>query len=230
MDTLILFDIDGTLVLTGGAGERAMNRAFADLAGVTEGFRGIPMAGRTDPAILDDAVGRARLTWSAVEHERFRHRYVECLHDELRTPNPKCRTMPGVPALVESLAADRSMFVALLTGNYAEGARAKLAHFGLWGHFRCGAFGDDARDRAALVPVAVARARRRGLSEVPADRVVVVGDTPLDVACARANGVRAVAVATGPYTANQLAEAGADAVLADLSDRDAFRRALKPDS
>jgi phosphoglycolate phosphatase-like HAD superfamily hydrolase len=226
MSTLILFDIDGTLVLTGGAGERAMNRAFAELAGVAGAFHGIQMAGRTDPIILDEAVSRAGLAWSGAERDRFRARYCELLHDELQTPNPKCRAMPGVESLVGSLAADRSLFVALLTGNYAEGARVKLSHFDLWRHFRCGAFGDDAEERAALVPVAVARARGMGLAEVPVERVVVVGDTPLDVACARANGVRAVAVATGPYSERQLADSGAHAVLPDLSDAAAFKRAI----
>ncbi len=108
------------------------------------------------------------------------------------------------------------MHVGLLTGNFEPGARIKLGHFDLWRRFRFGAFGDDHLDRRALVPVAIARAREAGVPAVADGRVVVIGDTPLDVDCARAHGARAVAVATGPFNRAALEATGADVVVNTL--------------
>ena len=222
MPKLLLFDVDGTLVLTGGAGERAMNRAFAELFGIAGGFEGIPMAGRTDPLIVHDALARARIDAGDGRVLRFRERYFSLLAEELKVPGPRKGVMPGVRPLLDLLAARPDSFLALLTGNYAEAARIKLGHFDLWRYFGCGAFGDDAAERAQLVDVAIHRSRALGAPEVARRDVIVVGDTPLDVACAKANGVKAVAVATGPCRAAQLRESGADVVFEDLSETSAF--------
>jgi phosphoglycolate phosphatase len=222
MPKLLLFDVDGTLVLTGGAGERAMNRAFAGLFGIARGFEGIPMAGRTDPLIVHDALARARIDAGDGRVSRFRERYFSLLAEELEVPGPRKGVMPGVRPLLDLLAARPDSFLALLTGNYAEAARIKLGHFDLWRYFACGAFGDDAAERAQLVEVAIRRSRALGAPEVARCDVIVVGDTLLDVACAKANGVKAVAVATGPCRAAQLRESGADAVFEDLSETSAF--------
>jgi phosphoglycolate phosphatase len=222
MKSLILFDVDGTLVLTGGAGLRALERAFEDVFGVARAFEGIPVHGRTDQLILGDAIARARLSSDDTAMDRFWRRYVGRLREEIHRPGPRKGVMPGVPELLEVLHRRSDTFLALLTGNFAESARIKLEHFGLWRYFRCGAFGDDARERNHLVNVAVKRAQACGLSPLPPDRLFIVGDTPLDVACARAAGARAIAVATGSYDAARLRQSGADVVFDDLRDVDAF--------
>ncbi len=222
MPALILFDIDGTLILTGGAGTRGMTRAFRDVLQVADAFRGIQMPGRTDPLILAEAVARAGIRADADLLTRFTDRYAACLAEELRVDAPGKGIMPGVRVLLERLHARPDVFLALLTGNYQVAARLKLQHFGLWHYFRCGAFGEDAPTRDGLVPIAIARARACGVPPVAPRDVLVVGDTPLDVACAKAGGARAVAVATGGADAATLRASGADAVFETLDDSDAF--------
>jgi phosphoglycolate phosphatase len=222
MPKLLLFDVDGTLVLTGGAGERAMNRAFAELFGITRGFEGIPMAGRTDPIIVNEALAKAGIDASGASIARFRERYFARLAEEMDVPGPRKGRMPGVGRLLDALEARPDALLALLTGNYAEAARIKLGHFDLWRYFACGAFGEDAAERSQLVEVALRRCQALGSPEVARGDVFVVGDTPLDVACARANGAKAIAVATGPYGVGQLRESGADVVFEDLSETATF--------
>ena len=134
--------------------------------------------------------------------------------------------MPGIRDLLDVLQHRPDVFLGLLTGNFEAGARIKLEHFDLWSYFRCGAFGDDAADRNALVPFAVERARRCGLPEIAAGDVLVVGDTPHDIACARAAGAVAVGVATGGFTVDQLIACGADVVFENLQDNRAFLELL----
>ena len=227
--TLVLFDIDGTLVRTDGAGMRAMNRAFHDLFGVASAFDSVPMAGRTDSGILAEAARRARVGLTDDDVRRFHDRYCERLNEALTAPDHESRksVLPGVQVLLDALADRDDVFAALLTGNCEAGARIKLEHFDLWRFFRCGAYGDVAADRAELFHVAMEQAVACGAPRVPAREVVVVGDTVLDVACARAAGARCVAVATGPFDTAALANAGADVAWNDLSDTDAFLRFLR---
>ena len=224
--TIVLFDIDGTLVRTGRAGSRAMGRAFEDLFGIAGAFDGIQMAGRTDKWILEDAAARAGVSLTDSTLQAFRRRYCERLIDALPEPGPRKGVLPGVQSLLESLAALPNVFLALLTGNCEDGARLKLEHFGLWRFFRCGAFGDDARERSQLFPVVMARAHTCGAAGVSPRDVIVVGDTALDVACAVAAGARSVAVATGPSDVDTLKRSGADVVVADLTDTSAFLHLL----
>jgi phosphoglycolate phosphatase len=227
MRKLVLFDIDGTLVLTGGAGLRAMNRAIKDVLGHDDGLRDIPLAGRTDWAILTEAVARVGKSLDDGLLTRLRDGYIENLAIEIEQPGrgPKA-VMPGVRELLDTLCARDDVFVGLLTGNFEEGARIKLEHFDLWRYFTCGAYGGDAADRNALVPFAVRRARTCGLPDIGTGDVIVVGDTPHDVSCARAASAIAVAVATGGHTVDELQETGADLVLPDLSDPAAFLKLL----
>ena len=147
------------------------------------------------------------------------------LAEELQAPAASGqRVMPGVSPLLQALKRRGHVFLALLTGNYSEAARIKLDHFGLWDHFRCGAFGEDSGQRSELVAVALERARSLGLPEGALGDVFVVGDTPLDVACARAAGVRSIAVATGGCGVARLQASGPDAVFPDLTDTEAFLR------
>ena len=235
MRKLILFDIDGTLVLTGGAGIRAMNRACEELVGHPHALEGIPVAGRTDRIILADVVARAGHSLDDGLLDRLRERYITNLREEIEKPG---RTqafeslgargglkavMPGIRELLNILERRDDVFLALLTGNFEAGARIKLEHFDLWRYFRCGAFGDDAADRNALVPFAVARARECGLKDAMApEQILVVGDTPHDVACARAVGATPVGVATGGFTVDQLRESGADIVFETLAEPSRF--------
>jgi phosphoglycolate phosphatase-like HAD superfamily hydrolase len=224
--TIVLFDIDGTLVRTGRAGARAMNRAFEDLFGVPAAFDGIPMAGRTDRGILEEGASRAGIELGGGEAHRFGTRYALRLSEALTEPADLKSVLPGVRALLEAIATRDGVFPALLTGNCEVGARIKLQHFDLWKFFRCGAYGDEVTERHELFPVAIERALACGAPSVPSRDVLVVGDTVLDVACAKAAGARSIAVATGPSDAGALRSAGADIVLEDLSDTSAFMRLL----
>jgi len=202
MTTAILFDIDGTLVLTGGAGQRAMTQAFAELFDISDAFRDIPMPGRTDTWILSDAAAAHGV--SANDLHRFPEVYLKHLVTEMTKPGPRKAVMPGVRVLLESLTARDDVYLALLTGNYEASARVKLEYFDLWRYFACGAFGDDAPDRNGLLPKALARIRECGGPSIDPAETVVIGDTPLDVACAAASGARAIAVATGGYDVKAL--------------------------
>jgi phosphoglycolate phosphatase len=227
MHKLVLFDIDGTLVLTGGAGLRAMNRACEELVGHTRALEGIPVAGRTDRIILGDVMDRLGRPLDEDLLQALRDRYIACLEEEIRLPGYGVKAvLPGVQGLLDRLAARGDVLLGLVTGNFEAGARIKLGHFDLWRYFRCGAFADDAADRNALVPFAVDRARGCGLTEVPAGHVLVVGDTPHDVECARVTGAVAVGVATGPFSTADLEASGADVVFEDLRDAEAFERLL----
>jgi phosphoglycolate phosphatase-like HAD superfamily hydrolase len=224
---LLLFDIDGTLLLSGGAGLRALNQTFEEQFGVSDAFAGIPVAGRTDPLLLTQAAARAHVALDGTTRQRFHDRYCVLLETEIVHPAPRKGLMPGVDTLLRHLHPREELCVSLLTGNFARAAQIKLVHFGLWEFFVCGAYGDDAAERDELVPVALARARQRGVAiESPAD-VVVIGDTPLDVQCATVSGARSIAVATGSFDEVTLARHGATAVLSDLADQEAFLDALE---
>ena len=224
---LLLFDIDGTLLLSGGAGMRALNQAFLELFGTANAFDGIPVAGRTDPLLLRDATARVGIALDDSQRQQFHDRYCDLLELEIRQPGQRKGLMPGVEELLQYLHHQPEVCVGLLTGNFARAAQIKLEHFGLWSFFVCGAYGDDAAQRDDLVPVAVGRARMAGVVVRSPAHVVVIGDTPLDIRCAMAAGATSIAVATGSYDAQTLGARGATAVLVDLSAREAFLAVLK---
>ncbi|MGE5835288.1 MAG: HAD family hydrolase [Acidobacteriota bacterium] len=216
---IVLFDIDGTLIRSGGAGVRGMNAAFERLHGVRGALDGVSLAGRTDRAIVGDVLRATGVEPTDREVARVREAYIEHLRVEIKRPvADPTGVLPGVVAVLDAMAAAPHARVGLLTGNFEPGAAVKLSHFDLWERFTFGAFGDDHVDRRALVPVALDRARRAGHSTPAPNRVVVIGDTPLDVDCAKAHGARAVAVATGPFDRAALAAAGADLVVETFED------------
>lgn len=226
MRTLLLFDIDGTLILSGRAGLRAMNRAFEDVTGVPAAFHGIDAAGRTDGYLIEKAATQAGIDLTPERRAQLEHRYYERLAEEIVHPGEgRKQIMPGVRPLIDALVPRGDVTLALLTGNFRRSAEIKLVYFDLWKPFRFGAFADDATDRNLLVPVALTRAREAG-HEPHTDRVIVIGDTPLDVECARAGGVRALGVATGSHSVHQLRHAGAYEAFEDLSGTDDVLRAL----
>jgi phosphoglycolate phosphatase len=216
--TLILFDIDGTLVLTGGAGARAMTRAFQKLFAVSDAFRDIPMPGRTDAQILSSAAAAHGIPLDSPALGRFPDVYIPYLAVELDKPGPRKGIMPGIRELLDTLSARRDVYLSLLTGNYERAARLKLEYFDLWRYFSAGAFGDGAADRNGLVPKAMANVIQCGGPSVRSSEVVVIGDTPLDIACAAAAGAHSIAVATGSHTSDDLRAVGAEVVFEDLSD------------
>jgi phosphoglycolate phosphatase len=238
---LLLFDVDGTLVMTGGAAVRAMDAAFEEVFGVRGAFAGVSLAGRTDGAILADAFARA-FPAPAVSQPidgavaRYKAAYFTRFAEEILKPVPSDPTrptwarfkgvFPGVRELLDALLPRPDAFLGLLTGNYARGARIKLTYFDLWRYFTCGAFADDSLDRPALVPIAIERARTAGCPPVAPSDVVIIGDTPLDVACARAAGVSSVAVATGGFSTDALHAAGADVVFESFADTESVVAAL----
>ena len=196
-----------------------MSRAFDEVFAIANAFEGIPMAGRTDAWILNDALAAHGIPPDSSELQRFRDVYVRHLAIELEKPGVARKgLMPGVRELLDALAQRDDLYLALLTGNYEDGARLKLEYFDLWKYFPCGAFGDDAPHRNVLVPKALARVEACEGLGFAAAHAVVIGDTPLDVGCAQHAGARSLAVATGSHSVEQLREAGADDVLKDLSD------------
>jgi len=217
---LYLFDIDGTLVNTGGAGGRAMSRAFEALWGIEDGFAGIEFSGRTDRLILRDAWTARVESESPFDHDlmRFKRAYFR----SLATTLDECdgTLLPGVAGLLRTLKTDDGAVVALGTGNFRNGAAMKLRYYGVWDYFRGGGFGDTAENREDMIGQALYACRANG----PYDTVFVIGDTIHDMACAKAHGAVAVGVTTGPADAATLSAAGADVVLETL--REAPRRIL----
>jgi phosphoglycolate phosphatase len=223
---LVLFDIDGTLVQSGRAGVRGMNLAFGRLYGRDRALDAVPIAGRTDRAIVSDAMRGIGVDPTDTAIAALRDAYIDLLRVEIKRPvaDHPSGVLPGVAMLLDALEAETGVVSALLTGNFQSGAAVKLEHFNLWTRFRFGAFGDEHVDRRALVPIAVQRAREAGHAALPPDRILVIGDTPSDVDCAKAYGARAIAVATGPYDRATLEAAGADLVVDTLEDVSALLR------
>lgn len=214
---VFLFDIDGTLMMSGGAGGIAFRRAFHLWSGVDPSEVRVSMAGRTDLEILRLTLEGLGLPYpSPRERRRLVRLYLRLLTEELAFPN-RARPCPGVPELLRGLAT-RPCAIGLVTGNIEPGARTKLAAASLESHFGFGAYGSDHEDRDRLVPIALRRLRRRNGARVPLDRVWVIGDTLRDVQCARAGGVRVLAVGTGFEDQKALAASSPDLYLQDLGD------------
>jgi phosphoglycolate phosphatase-like HAD superfamily hydrolase len=228
MTKLILFDIDGTLVSTGGAGGRAMARAASDVFALPDADKSIAMAGRTDVWIVAQMAARHGALLDESVLARFEDAYIGYLREEIDRPGTGGKgVLPGVTAILDMLSRHDGAHLALLTGNFRRGAQIKLEYFGIWQYFESGAFGEDAQNRNHLLQIAIDRVTKAGGPVVPPSDVVVVGDTPLDGAVALAGGAKALGVATGPYDAARLRASGAHVVLEDLRDEEAVLRALE---
>ena len=229
---LVLFDIDGTLLWTDGAGRRAIHRALVHEMGTAGPIEGFRFDGKTDPQIVRELLALAGHPGAedAARVSAVCDRYVSLLEAELSRPAQATRVMPGVPELLsalEPLEAGGRALVGLLTGNVARGAALKLRSAGLDPErFAVGAYGSDSHQRVDLPPVAARRAAERTGRTFAGGDVVIVGDTPADVTCGAPIGARAVAVATGFYDAPALAAAGAAHVFADLRDTMAVLEAI----
>jgi len=216
MRRIVLFDIDGTLVW-GGPAKHAFVDAMVETYGTAGSFELVSFAGKTDPQIARELLVGAGLTPGEIEEGfgRLWERYLTNL--EARLPDDPVEVLPGVGALLAALGEHDDIGVGLLTGNIEGGARLKLGSGGLVEHFTFGSYGSDHEERDELPAIAVRRARDLWGELVSADRAVIVGDTPRDVACGRAGGTRTVAVATGSSGVRELEAVGPDHVLEDLS-------------
>ena len=216
---LFLFDVDGTLISAGGAGRAALVRALDEVYGTVGAIDRYDFRGKTDPRIVLDVLGV--VGWSETD---VRARLDACFAaylrelDTLVADGSRVRVMPGVAELVSALSQRPDAVVGLLTGNIESGARVKLRSTGLWPYFRVGAFGSDDHERRRLPAIACERVRAVVGQAIPFERVTIIGDTPLDVDCARACGAVAVAVATGQHPPAELEACRPDLLFVDFSD------------
>lgn len=221
MPRVFLFDIDNTLLYTGGAGGLAMARAFEQLYGVPNGFAGIEFSGRTDRFILQSGLDAHSVAGGCEAHlEEFMRRYYELLPHAMR--EREGRLMPGFPELLDALSQEPGVRLGLATGNFSEAARIKLEFYGIDRYFSGGGFGEVSLERADVVRAAMETVADGARPE----EVLVIGDTPHDVTSALDNGVLAVAVATGGYGVEELRESGAHLTFEDFADWRAVAEAM----
>jgi len=213
---LILFDIDGTLIDSGGAGVRSLDLALKDLFSIDNGFHGISMAGKTDTQIIKEGIMKHGLSANGTIDAVIKA-YLKYLRREIN--NDRKHVKPGIYEVLEELKPLQDLGLGLLTGNIEQGARIKLEPFRLNEYFPAGAFGSDDEYRNNLLPIAVKRFEELFQQKIKADNCIIVGDTPRDVECAHIYGAICIGVATGPYSYDDLIEAGADYVAHDLSDQ-----------
>lgn len=219
----LLFDIDGTLISTGGAGGAALTGCFSEEFAIDEPAR-VEFSGRTDRAIASNLFDAHDIEDTEENWQTLRQGYIARLGDEL--PQRPGRVLPGVKELLESLSRLEDVAVGLLTGNVLTGAKIKLDHFGIFSHFSFGGYGDVHRSRDDVARSALEAARGHLGADFCAERVWVIGDTPHDITCARAVQARVLAVATGIHPSAELAAAAPDALHSDLSDTDLIQQLL----
>jgi phosphoglycolate phosphatase-like HAD superfamily hydrolase len=223
--SLLLWDIDGTLVYMDRAGERALLIAIRELYQRDLGTHlPVDLRGRTDTSIARDLLAWLGQPVTPEEQTRFQNAYLNLLPTTL--PIVKPFVHPGIRQALDAIHAHPEIHQALLTGNLREGARLKLSHLGLWDYFEFGAFADDSHIRDELGPYALARAKEKLGIAFPPDRVYIIGDTPHDIACGKAIGAKTIAVATGAFTVDQLAALHPTHVFPNLADTSALLKVI----
>ena len=223
---LLLFDVDATLILTGGAGIRALSRAFQKLFNVETAMDGIALHGRTDPAIIREVfqkrIEKLPLTDSVIAN--ILEAYLEFLHDEVEQSNAY-QVLPGIEAILEEMNVRSDVILGLATGNVESGARIKLRRGNLNRFFGFGGYGSDSENRTGLVRRAAEKASLKYGGVIDSHDVFVIGDTPRDIDAGKEAGFQTVGVATGQYSVAQLRDAGADLAIANFEEgRDYFLR------
>ena len=221
---LILWDIDGTLVCTGRAGERALLRALKELAGIDGTLDAIDYRGRTDVFIADGILKHYNVPTGPTTLHDFTELYLRFLTLEL--PSTEGKTHPGILDILEAAHQRDDLAQGLLTGNLKQGAKIKLEHYNVWHYFEFGAFADDSRLRNDLGPFALRRAGEIHAETFDPKDVFIVGDTQHDIECAKVIGANSIAVATGHYSLEELAKFQPTALLPDLGDPAAFFRII----
>jgi phosphoglycolate phosphatase len=213
---LLLFDIDSTLVNTGGAGVMSLRKIVQQRYGVADDLHDIEIAGKTDRAIIHDILRKYHKATTEENIAAFGRAYIEGLGDELT----RCRgrVLPGIRELLNHLQSQPHIVLALLTGNLKRGAELKLAHYGLWNFFEFGAFADDHHDRNELGAFAHRRAREKHGHDFDSADIDVIGDTGHDIACGKAFGARTIAVATGGWSRERLQSCAPDFFFDDFAD------------
>jgi phosphoglycolate phosphatase len=219
--SLLLWDIDGTLVDMDRAGERALLQLIKKI--YEHDFGGklpVELRGRTDTSIMRDLLAHLRVEATPAAAEKFKNEYLELLPVTL--PHGNARLQPGIQTALDAIAAHPEIHQALLTGNLREGARLKLGHVGIWKYFEFGAFADDSSNRNELGPFALRRAKEKLGIDFPPQRVWVIGDTPHDIACGQAIGAKTIGVATGTFSIAELEACAPTCVFPDFSDPQAL--------
>jgi phosphoglycolate phosphatase len=220
-DSLILWDIDGTLVSMDRAGERALLIAIKELYARDLGANlPVDLRGRTDTSIIRDLLGFLEVEGTPEEQMRLRTTYLSLMPTTM--PAGKARVLTGIHEALEAIHAHPEIHQALLTGNLKAGAELKLSFLGLWKYFEFGAFADDSHLRDELGPFALARAKEKLGITFPPERVWIIGDTPHDIACGKAIGAKTIAVATGAFTVEELSALKPTHTFKDLSDTQAL--------
>ena len=219
---LLLFDIDMTLVSTGGAGIRALNRAFERVLGLKDALENVRPHGKTDPAIIREACSNQGVDGGPRTQNQILAHYVQFLAEEVaRSPN--YRILPGVLDLLDACTGIPDVVLGLATGNVEEGARIKLDRGGLNAYFRFGGFGSDSEARADVVRAAARRCQELQQEMIAPAETWVIGDTPMDISAGKAAGFRTIAVATGTYSVKELQSAGSECVISNFVEgRDQF--------
>ena len=224
---LLLFDIDGTLVLTGGAGIRALNRAFCQVVGIVNALDGIRLHGKTDPAIVREIFNARGAHHNADSYDQILAAYVDFLPAEVQR-SENYRVLPGILRFLQDFQGRSDLAFGLATGNVEAGARIKLARGNLNPFFAFGGFGSDAENRTELVRRAAHNGSRLAGVAIDPNDIFVIGDTPRDIVAGREAGYRTVGVATSDYSTEDLSAAGADLVLLDFErDRNQFLKSTR---
>jgi phosphoglycolate phosphatase-like HAD superfamily hydrolase len=227
--TLVLWDIDGTLIVSQGAGVRAMERGFQQRFGLPCDLGKIDWAGRTDSWITSEVLRHNGLPVTPENIHAYLEAYLASLPHEL-SAGPQGQVLPGIFELLEKLHHHPTVAQGLLTGNLRRGAQFKLTHYQVWHYFEFGAFADDSPQRNDLGPHALRRAsEHHGVTFTP-ERTWIIGDTPHDIECGKVIGAKTIAVATGNYPVAELAAHHPDALFENLADVDAFMKLIVPEN
>ncbi len=224
---LLLFDIDGTLLLTGGAGKIAFEEAFEEIFEIPHAWGNLDPHGKTDPAIFDEVARRelGRLLTPG-EFDLLMERYEEIFEERIRE-SPRFELMPGVIEILEQLSRDPDLFLALATGNFERAGRMKLDRGGVEHYFQTGGFGNDARERDKILLAAVGYSEELARKCFDKKRIFVIGDTEYDIAAAKKAGLRSIAVLTNGRTRKHFEKDPPDHILQDLTDISAFMNCIQ---
>ncbi|MBA4150409.1 MAG: HAD hydrolase-like protein [Verrucomicrobia bacterium] len=216
MVKLVLFDIDGTLIHTGGAGMKAFAHAFKSEFGIDDGSEKLKFAGRTDVSLVREFFVHSGIEASPKNFDRFFATYISLLEEQVRTCDGGI--FPGIHRIISEMRQlPEPPLIALLTGNIKRGAEIKLNHYKLWTEFQFGGFADDHEERDCIAAIAKQRGEEASQCALAGEEVLVIGDTPLDIRCARAIKAKVLAVATGGHSLAELEEHQPDWAVADLT-------------